>query len=245
MVVIARMNRRPAGRVALPLVAAVVLAACSQRPSTDDFFPLQPGLRWNYEVHEHSAVTDARRELSIRNLGTETRADHRYTRRLASDGNEYWLEVVDGRLQRSGLRTAIDREPRLDITPLTVLKMPPEVGQAWEIETWPYILERIEPFRERFSQDRSKRVEMRMQVTALDAMVEVPAGRFENCLRLDGEAVLNVLADARIGASEVPITQTEWYAPGVGLVLLEREEKLDTLQIVGGKVRMQLLSFED
>ena len=59
------------------------------------------------------------------------------------------------------------------------------------------------------------------------------------------ELAETVLADARIGASEVPITQTEWYAPGVGLVLLEREEKLDTLQIVGGKVRMQLLSFED
>ncbi|MGQ0529750.1 MAG: hypothetical protein ACT4PG_08075, partial [Panacagrimonas sp.] len=116
---------------------------------------------------------------------------------------------------------------------------------AWEVETRPYILERAVPFRERFSQDHSKRIVLRMQVASLDDVVEVPAGTFTRCLQLEGSGLLNVLADARIGASPVPVTHTEWYAPGVGLVKLERTEWLDTQQIVGGKISMELLRFDD
>ncbi len=231
-------------RVLLTPGLLLALAACGPDPAPDDYFPLDTGLRWDYLVHEQNRVTDSTRRLAMRNLGPAEREGRRYHRRLASDGNEYWLERVDDRLLRSGVRTAIDRQPRLQADPTTLLILPPTLGQWWELETRPYILERVEPFRERFSHDDSKRIELKMTVASLDAVVDVPAGRFENCLRLDGQGVLNVLADARIGASEVPVTQTEWYAPGVGLVMLERTEKLDTPQIVGGKVRMQLLSFE-
>jgi hypothetical protein len=72
----------------------------------------------------------------------------------------------------------------------------------------------------------------------------VPAGRFEKCLRLEGTGLLHVLADARVGASEVPVTHTEWYAPGVGLVKLVRSETLDTQAIVGGTITMELTAFE-
>lgn len=225
------------------LLAALGLAGCSNAPEATDYFPLQSGLRWQYEVTERNPVSDVRTTLSIRNLDGIVVDDRRYARRLASDGNEYWLEVFDGRLLRSGVRTAIDRAPKMDATPHTILQLPPAAGQWWEVETRPYILERVEPFRERFWHDDSKRVQLKMTVAATDAVVEVPAGRFENCLRLEGHGVLNVLADARIGASEVPVSQTEWYAPGVGLVQLVRSEELKTQQIVGGEIRMRLRAF--
>lgn len=225
-------------------IAALALTACSGTPSPE-YFPLEPGLRWEYAVHERNKVTDKIEHLRIRNLPPLTRGGQRYTRRLASDGNEYWLMATDTAVQRAGVRTAIDFEPRMDAAPRTVLLLPPALKQWWMFETRPYILERLEPFRERFSKDDSKRIELRMQVAALDDVVEVPAGRFEKCLRLQGEGLLHVLADARIGASEVPITHTEWYAPGMGLVKLERREVLDTEQVVGGEVTMELLSFSD
>ena len=226
------------------LLVSCVLTACGAPPSPE-YFPLESGLRWEYRVHEQNRLVDKVERLSLRNRDAQEHEGQRYVRRLASDGNEYWLTVSDGSLQRRGLRTAIDFAPRMDVHPRTVLQLPPATGQAWEVETRPYILERAEPFRERFSQDDSKRIVLRMQVAALDDVVEVPAGKFERCLRLEGTGLLNVLADARIGASEVPVAHTEWYAPGVGLVKLVRTETLDTQQIVGGTVTMELLSFHD
>ena len=241
-------SRRPwrpwrSWRERLLAATATLLVACGGTPAPE-YFPLNPGLRWDYAIHEKSPVVDQVQPMTLRNLDTATRDDVRYARRLASDGNEYWLTTGDSAVLRAGTRTAIDFEPRMDESARIVMQLPPTVGQAWETETRPYILERIWPFRERFVQDESKKITLRMQVAALDDVVEVPAGKFERCLRIEGSGVLNVLADARIGASEVPVTHTEWYAPGVGLVKLLREEKLDTTQIVGGEIRMELLRFE-
>lgn len=226
------------------LCLLLLLGGCKGAPEPE-YFPLNPGLRWEYRLHEHNRLVDRVTRLDQRNLRPATRDDQTYSRRLASDGNEYWLASTEQGLQRLGLRTAIDFEPRMEVSPRMVMPLPPASGQWWEVETRPYILERAEPFRERFSHDDSKRITLRMQVAALDDVVEVPAGTFERCLRIEGSGVLNVLADARIGASEVPITHIEWYAPGVGLVKLLRKESLDTQQIVGGEVTMELMHFED
>lgn len=226
----------------LALLLAAVLCACDSVP-TPEYFPLKPGLRWEYALHEKNRLVDQVSLLKLRNLAPVQRENQHYARRIASDGNEYWLSQSDTAVQRVGLRTAIDFEPRMDAAPRMVMPLPPAVSQAWSVETRPYILERAEPFRERFSQDESKRIELRMIVAALDDVVEVPAGKFEHCLRIEGTGVLNVLADARIGASAVPVSHTEWYAPGVGLVKLVRTESLDTTQIVGGSVTMELVDF--
>jgi len=227
----------------LLLAIALILGACGGGPSPE-YFPLQPGLEWQYAVSEKNPVTDSTTRLTVRSLDVAKQDGERYARRLASDGNEYWLSVTDSAVQRAGVRRAIDFAPRMDGQPRTVMQLPPTAGQWWEVESRPYILERVEPFRERFSQDESKRISLHMKVAALDDVVEVPAGRFERCLRLEGTGLLNVLADARIGASEVPVTHTEWYAPGVGLVKLVRTEVLQTEAIVGGEVTMELLGFE-
>ncbi|MGH8517064.1 MAG: hypothetical protein ACREUE_06350 [Panacagrimonas sp.] len=230
-------------RLCLLTMASLLLAACGADTSVP-YFPLDPGMRWDYDVHERNKAGEIFRKLNIRNLDTVRRDDHRYARRLTSDGNEYWLAVEQDVLSRVGVRTAIDRAPRMDEKPRTVMQLPPAVEQWWEVDSRPYILERIEPFRERFSQDDSKRIALHMRVAALDEVVEVPAGRFEKCLKLEGTGLLHVLADARVGASEVPVTHIEWYAPGVGLVKLVRSEPLDTQAIVGGTVTMELVDFE-
>lgn len=227
----------------LLLAAALALSACGGQPQPR-YFPLNPGYEWEYRVHEQNRVTDTVRSLHLHNRSLRERDGVSYARRLASDGNEYWLSVEDGRLRRHWTRTAIDFEPRADKTPRMVMPVPPQQGQWWEIDTRPYILERIAPFRERFFLDDSKRINLRMEIAALDDVVEVPAGRYTEVMRVEGSGLLHVLADARIGASEVPVTHTEWYAPGVGLIKLERRETLDTIHIQGGNITMELVAFE-
>lgn len=229
-------------RAILVLLLAILAGGCGGG-SSPEYFPLKPGMRWQYAVHEKNPVTDTVTTLSMRNLKPAGHDGQRYARRLASDGNEYWIAVTGEALQRAGVRRAIDFEPSMDEHPRTVMQLPPTIGQWWEVESRPYILERVQPFRERFTLDSSKNIDLHMKVAALDDVVEVPAGKFEHCLRLEGSGLLNVLADARIGASEVPVVHTEWYAPGVGLVKLERSEPLTTESIVGGTVTLELVDF--
>lgn len=228
---------------ALLIAACMLLSACGKEPQPD-YFPLNEGYRWQYRVSESNPLVSRRLPLSMENLGARKRDGVRYWLRRSSEGNEYWLRIEGDGVQRSGARSWLDAPPAVDGPPQTVLPPKLVVGAEWNAQTRPYILERAIPFRERFTQDESKNIELRMRLASDDEVVETPAGRFEHCLRVEGQGRLFVLADARIGASEVPITHTEWYAPGVGLVKLHRTEELRTEQIVGGEVSLELLRFE-
>lgn len=238
---------RAGGYAAIRLAAAGVLAlaigACGQDPAPR-YFPLDEGWLWTYRVSEHNPLVQRRRPLTLENLGTRELDGQRYWRRRSSEGNEYWLEVVGDGVQRRGVRTWLDAEPARDEPAQTVLPARLVAGAEWNAQTRPYILERALPFRERFAQDDSKTVDLRMRLASLDDRVEVPAGTFEHCLRVEGHGHLYVLADARIGASEVPVAQTEWYCPDVGLVKLQRRETLATEQIVGGEITLELVQLQ-
>lgn len=220
--------------------ALLTVAGCS-RSAAPEYFPLGHGDRWTYAVTETNALGTVERPMTIEDAGPADFEGQRHWRRRTSEGSEYWLRAEGPDLLRVATRTAVEFVPRADPVSLKIMPIKPAVGDRWSIATVPYILERAIPFRERFTHDESLRIELQMHVASLDETVTVPAGTFEHCLRIDGEAVLNILADARIGASEVPVTQQEWYAPGIGLVKLVRTETLDTANIVGGSVTMELL----
>ncbi len=226
----------------LLITVIALLAGCKRHPQPE-YFPLDAGAHWEYRLHEVNPLVDGKRALTMDNLGPRDREGRRYWLRRSSEGNEYWLSA-DGAVQRVAQRNWLAPDPTFDKSAQTVLPAKLEVGVEWDATTRPYILERAIPFRERFWGDESKSVELRMRLAALDDTVQTPAGRFDHCLRVEGQGLLYVLADARYAASEVPVTQTEWYAPGIGLVKLHRVEALRTEQIVGGEVTMELTRFE-
>ena len=58
-----------------------------------------------------------------------------------------------------------------------------------------------------------------------------------------GQAELTLFTDPVRGFNKVPVTTTEWYCRGVGLVKLERVESLATMFYTGGKVVMELVEY--
>ena len=86
---------------------------------------------------------------------------------------------------------------------------------------------------------------MSYRVASRDETVIVPAGKFEHCLLVEGEAKLTVFADPMTGYMDVPTTTREWYAPGVGLVKLERSEPLDSSVFKRGSYIFELVGFGD
>jgi hypothetical protein len=85
---------------------------------------------------------------------------------------------------------------------------------------------------------------MSYRIAAEDETVVVPAGKFEHCLLVEGMATLTLFADPLTGYQDVSIKTREWYAPGVGLVKLERTEPLDTRVYKGGSYLFELVSTE-
>ena len=236
-------NRSP--RLGVMLVTALVLSACTGSTPTSEFFPLSPGHRWTYRVDVRGAPTPPAglrlhevrtlKPISIQGVAG------RVFRRFDALGNEYHFTQSAKSIERIAVRNATELEATRDVPARQILPLPPAVGSTWQVSTHPYALRRTVPLGANLSSQFS--ISLTMIIEAIDDTVETPAGRFENCVRIVGEGSLELYADARQGFLTVPITHTEWYAPGVGLVRLLREEQLEAELFEGGSIQYELIDY--
>lgn len=227
------------------LLLCLILQACD-KPANDDYFPLNSGLRWEYQLTiEHPQRLEAR-TLVIETQGATTLKDQAVSIRSTSDGTDYYIAQQKDGFYRLAKRTLVESQPQLDSTPRMVLPLPiaQAKGKTWSAISQPYLIERVFEGQDVMTAD-ALQFPMTYSVLSLDETVELPAGTFNHCVLVEGQTDLSLYADARTGNSIVPITTREWYAPGVGLVKLEREEPLDTDVYKGGKIVIELVKFED
>ena len=227
------------------LLLCLILQACD-KPASDDYFPLNKGLHWEYQLTiEHPQRLDTR-TLIIETQGQTTLKEQAVSVRTTSDGTDYYIARQADGFYRLAKRTLVESQPQLDSTPRMVLPLPiaQAKGKTWSAISQPYLIERVFEGQDVMTAD-ALQFPMTYSVLSLDETVELPAGTFNHCVLVEGQTDLSLYADARTGNSIVPITTREWYAPGVGLVKLEREEPLDTDVYKGGKIVMELVRFED
>jgi len=55
---------------------------------------------------------------------------------------------------------------------------------------------------------------------------------------------MRLFADPVVGWRDLPLTTTEWYCKGVGLVRVVREEPAASTFLSGGTLTMELTSWE-
>ncbi len=228
----------------LACLLLTLLTACD-RPELsreERYFPLQEGMRWTYRVTTEVAGRSETRSFTERNAGTELLDGVPHAVRVTDEGTRYYLRQVEDGIYRHAKRTVVELEPRKDDDPRWVLKRPYQPGTGWNTLTHPYVLRRISPYEETLS--RGSALKMAYQISSLEAVAEVPAGRFEHCLLVEGEANMTLYADGREGYKEILINTREWYAPGVGLVKLVREEPMEGGVFSGGRMVFELVSLE-
>jgi hypothetical protein len=222
----------------------IILSGCSQPPTPpqESYFPLTPGMRWTYRVTTEVAGRTETHEFVEYNSDVEYLNDQPHSVRITDEGTRYYLRSVDSGIFRSASRTVVESEPSNDPDPLWVLKRPYAPGTSWNNLTHPYVLRRISPYEQPLT--RGSALKMAYQITQLDASIEVPAGRFEGCLLVEGEAQLTLYADGREGYQDIDINTREWYAPGVGLIKLVRDEPMHSSVFRGGQIVFELLELE-
>lgn len=227
------------------LVVAISSGGCSNNIEADNYFPLQTGLQWTYQVKKELAEYSSEYQLTIQNIATDQFDDKAVTIRRTSQGTDYYITADETGTYRIAKRHIVEESPVKDLTARMVLPYPGpvELEYSWNSISAPYALHNISPY-EDTGMNRKISIPMTYVLTAMDETVTVPAGQFNHCLRVEGRGQLSMYADAKAGYQDIQITTTEWYAPAVGLVKLVRSEPLDTDVYKGGSVTLELTDFE-
>lgn len=223
----------------LHLMLMGTLGGCGEA-ARDSYFPLEPGLRYEYQVSEVTERGTVQRRYGIENVGSRSGAGEPIYVRRTDNGLEYHHKPEGLGATRIAMRVPVELEPIADVPPRTVLPAQPVVGAEWRAQTRPYLLKRNVSDGIDLTRDHS--IDMTYRIADTGASVTVPAGTFERCVHVIGEAKLRIFVDGRRGYSEVPLRTDEWYARGVGLVRLQRREIVESSDMLaGGELNMVLL----
>ena len=238
---------RHSSRARAALLAAAVLAllAGCKEPPGSSLFPLEEGRRWTYRLSsEWENDTRERETVVLSNLGRDSVLESGSAWHRRSDtGLDYWLRADATGIYRVAAKSDVDAEPKPDPTPRFVLKAPIAVGTSWHTTTTTYLMRRNAEFPPEIRHAHPS-VPVVWTIEALDDRVEVPAGRFEQCVRVKGLALLRLFADPVNGFKDMPLTTLEWYCPGVGLVKVERREPANSTFLTGGTMTMELMEWQ-
>ncbi|WP_119154536.1 hypothetical protein [Caldimonas tepidiphila] len=225
-------------------LAAVLAAGCGTRDGGRELFPLDAGHVWTYAVRTETADGAAERHtLTLRSLPAEPLDGQPAFRRRSDDGVDYWLRSDGEGIRRVASKSDLEAEPKPDAPARTVLRRPYAVGTQWQTPTTAYLLRRTQGFPPELRHSHPS-IPMHYAIEAVDEAVEVPAGRWQGCLRVRGQAQLRLYADPVSGWRDLPLVTREWYCPGPGLVKLEREEPANSAFLRGGTLTMELLSWQ-
>ena len=222
--------------LSLCMVLSGALAGCA--PSgADDWLPLGKGHTQTYRVTESGEEhgdTPVVTEWTLSTLGQTTLNDEAVWQRRHSEGVVFYLRQDAQGIRRVAQKTDIDEAPTPDPEPRWVLKAPYTVGTEWSTPTVPYLLKRKNEHPRELK--HTHKALMAWRIEAVDDEVTTPQGTHKPCLRVVGQAELNLYTDPVNGFTNVPIIGREWYCKGVGLVKFEREETVPRGFMTGGKL---------
>jgi len=225
-------------RLLLLSIAAMLLSACSPSNLGNPWFPLREGEQHTLAVQFTGDEPRAPEQWTLRVTAPTTFQDHPVAVRHHSAGVSYYLLSDDQGIRRIATRTDIDNEPSADAEPLWVLKAPYQVGTEWTTPTVPYLIQRKNEHPRDLKY--THKAQMTWRIEAVDDRVKLANGHeVQPCLRVVGEARLNLYTDPVNGFTDVPLISREWYCQGQGLVKLEREEKVPNGFLTGGVLRAE------
>ncbi|HAZ60546.1 MAG TPA: hypothetical protein DCY89_03115 [Gammaproteobacteria bacterium] len=224
-------------------VVLLSLAACGPGgDEVDRYFPTESGLRWTYRLTRTTMDGSQVRPYYVEHRGpvlVAGRADSVLEQRTF-DGNRYFFarDPTRGWL-RLGAQSATDEAPRWAVEPWLVLPASLDVGRSWQQLTPVRVLEKTGPPQETlFRVQVSLPVEYRL--AARDERVEVPAGSFSGCLRIEGRGSISTHLGNYLGLGSVTVESTAWFAPGVGLVKQRLVERTNRPALDRGEMQLEL-----
>jgi hypothetical protein len=206
----------------LLLCPVLVLLATGCGETDAGYFPLDDGWRWGYRITIGTkGAGDETYRSFVSNLPRQTLGEEEAVPRLAHDGRVHYYTA-----RPDGIRHLASRGEGDDLVwqlpDQFVLRTPPKVGSSWRIASHTYLLKKRGLFDELAPLEAT--VDMEYTVEKVDDVVMTPAGSFEGCARVRAVGSTSYALGPEIGMVPISVEVVEWFAPGVGLVRMERWE---------------------
>ncbi len=222
------------------LLVLPLFAACGQDDAGERLFPLEPGREWQYRVVR--TTMDGTRELRhvVRAVAVPSGSELSGLRMTLDGRSLRYARTAEGlfRLGDDAAGSTRHAGPAPG-APRLVLPDAVAAGATWQSRDVTSVLENTGPPWETLFRITVP-VPMRYEVVRDDATIETPGGRFERCLLVEGHGSTNADVGNYIGHATIEIRSREWFAPGVGLVRLERDERTDAAALSAGRLVMEL-----
>ena len=220
--------------IVLCTIVPVAQAADARGPG---LFPTTPG-RWWYYSTQVKALDEARSQrLFIANVAYDGRT--LLQRRQGAWDHLYSIDDETVAHQAYLNRNGNGKQAREAAAVL--LPVRPTAGASWQFRTRLRLIESRTFAAEDRLANRYLPVEMTARIAAASDAIQVPAGRFDDCVRVEATGKTLVPADRGNLEVEVNVMLTEWYAPGVGLVKTHRLETADSPFLRNGEYVQELL----
>jgi hypothetical protein len=214
-----------------------LFAGCSRAP--DSYYPLAAGKYWRYGMTYHTMDGNFKGIYAVENLGRKKENDHEIHVRRLLDGSSDFLRIDDqgihltGREKTDGERVDLDHQ---------IFQFPLVVGKEWQDTTISRALIKTGP-PQKTEFHISAEVPVTARIESMTDVVSIPAGTFVACMRISLKG--NAFTDAGnyVGLTIVNIEETDWYAPGVGLVKSIRKESTPSKALDRGEIILELESY--
>lgn len=216
------------------VVFLFTLTACRSTTSPT-YFPLDEDFHAHFSIQIETMDGVRHEKYSIENFASVKNEALTLYPRQTGDGSRLLYRIEDNWLLRHASQIP-GQQARKESPPVKILpvQFDSDNPPRWTINTTTFLLENSGP-----PQDTLFRIQepLTLHVSIVDqqASVDVPAGHFDQCLKLIATGYVNADVGNYVGKTRIEVTQTSWYAPDVGLVKTQRTETTTNKQIAKGE----------
>jgi len=225
-------------RALLTVLLVIELASCSKKGP--DYFPLEAGHSWRYRIALKILDDEYSQKYLVANLKpAKLDGEKVFVQRSQSGETSYFTRDSAG-IRRIGTRASGTLEIQHDSKRHYMLVYPLAGDTSWTLASRLRLIESRTFAREDKLYKRHLPVAMTYRITSLNESIEVPAGRYTNCIQVTGTGLTRVPVDRGTASAEVEVTHTDWYAPSIGLVKSVRREISESVFLQDGEFRLEL-----
>ncbi len=207
-----------------------------------EYFPLQEGAYWRYQMNYKTMDGRWDTFFAYENYPSLSNDEQTIHVRKTIDGREYHYTTDDEGIKVENYEINEGMERRIESNQHYVFKYPLEVGQTWNDKSYSQVLIKTGPPQKTVFRITAN-LPVNVTVEADNETVTVPAGTFENCIKISLKGSGFHDAGNYVGHTIVSIDELRWYAPGVGLVKSIRKEKTTDLVVTDGQITLDLEEF--
>jgi len=226
-------------KLLLCLSFLTLLSACS-KPNTS-YFPLADGYSWKYHVTTKTMGGEAQQKFIATIIETQSIEGKETSVKQTLTGLQILFQNNDAGTKRIGYRIPEGALYKNVEDEFLILPAKNVLDAEWDSFITTQTLSLSKP--ENKNNQLNAKIPVKNKIESLTDVVKVRAGEFRNCLRLHTKGFAFTTLDNYIGRTLVEIEQTNWYAPGVGLVKSVLIETTTSDALNRGELIMELESY--